>query len=199
MNFPSVIDETQVPAKTASGSRAAFREIYERTERSLHRVAWAVLLDRAEASDVVQEAYLQLHRDMSRLPADVRIDAWLCRVTINLACSWRRRLVRFGRGWVAPSHRSDPERQVGERQGLDVLMRALSALPAGQRGVAALHLDAGLSPIEIAEVLEITSNSARVTLHRALKQLREALAAAGIDPESLSAPTQTTTSQETDE
>lgn len=190
MTFSSAIDETQATAD-ALAVRETFRQIYERTERSLHRVAWAVLLDRAEAADVVQEAYLQLHRELERLPPDVRIEAWLCRVTVNLACSWRRRLVRFGRRWVAPSHRGDPEQQVGEREGLEVLKQALLALPARQRAVAALHLDRGLTPAEIAETLEITANLARVSLHRALTQLRTALSDAGIDPESLSAPSPT--------
>ena len=165
--------------------QSAFRELYQRFERRLHRVAYATLLDHSEASDVVQEVFVRLHHQ--GLPTDVNVDAWLWRVTLNSALSWRRRLLRFGRAWSAPRPASaDPEHALGIRQGLDTLRAAIRALPPKQRAVVALHLDAGLQPSEIAEALEITPNAARVTLHRALKSLQESLTNAGIDPGSLS-------------
>jgi RNA polymerase sigma-70 factor (ECF subfamily) len=53
---------------------------------------------------------------------------------------------------------------------------ALSKLPSKRRQVVLLRLDAGLSYAEIAQVVGSTEGSARVLVHLALKELREALA-----------------------
>jgi RNA polymerase sigma-70 factor (ECF subfamily) len=180
----------------ARGDGAAFRGLYERTERRLHRLAYATLLDEAEASEAVQEAFVRLHREARRLPADTRVEAWLWRVTLNAALSWRRRWVRFGRPWAPPRRLGvNPEQQVGAREGMRVLEAGMRALPPKQRAVAALHLDEGLEPAAIAPLLELTPNATRVTLHRALQALRERLTAAGIDPTTLNEPGAQATSE----
>lgn len=175
----------------ARGDRVAFRGLYERTERRLHRLAWATLLDHAEASDVVQEVFVRLHQqaEAGKLAADTNLEGWLWKVTLHASLSWRRKWLRFGRPWASPGKlRDNPEDALGAREGLDVLRDGLLALPAKQRAVAALHLDEGLAPTEIAAMLDLTPNAARVTLHRALQSLRQTLTAAGIDPTSLSTP-----------
>ena len=58
-------------------------EIFEAERPRLLRVAARVLGDRAEAADVVQQAWLRLHRtgaDIESLPA------WLTTVTTRLCC-----------------------------------------------------------------------------------------------------------------
>lgn len=47
--------------------------------------------------------------------------------------------------------------------------------------MASLFLESELTPSEIAPLLDMTPNTARVTLHRALRELRAALEANGID------------------
>jgi DNA-directed RNA polymerase specialized sigma24 family protein len=62
-----------------------------------------------------------------------------------------------------------------------IVERSLGELPLKQRAVACLFLEAELAPAEIAPLMGMTANAARVTLHRALARLRADLAAAGID------------------
>jgi len=51
------LDDRTLAARAAGRDFAAVRLITERNNRRLFRAAWAVLKDRAEAEDVVQEAY----------------------------------------------------------------------------------------------------------------------------------------------
>jgi RNA polymerase sigma factor (sigma-70 family) len=178
--------ERQVNPRTLPQDRAAFRALYERTQRTLHRAAWGITLNAAEASDVVHDAYARLLASAATLRDDTNVEAWLLRVTVNQALSWRRRLVRWGQGEdVSPVARVTPERETGAREATRHLLVAMRALPPAQRAVVTLRLESGLSPAQIAEVLGREPNAVRVTLHRGLEQLRARLKAAGVDPAGL--------------
>jgi RNA polymerase sigma-70 factor (ECF subfamily) len=156
-----------------------FQQLYRRHQPRLQRLTYAVLLDPHEAADVVQETFLKLHRHP--LP-DQAAEAWLVRVALNSALSWRRRLLRFHRpALVETATARTPERDVAARQGLETIRAAWKDLPPLQRAVVALHVDQGLEPSAIAEALDITPNHARVTLHRGIKTVRERLSSAGVD------------------
>jgi RNA polymerase sigma-70 factor (ECF subfamily) len=155
----------------SEGELVAFRHVYVEHQPRLQRLAYAVVLDRDEAADVVQEAFLKLHRE-GTVP---NVEAWLMKVTLRSALSWRRRLLRFRR--PAPLETTTavtPERDAAARQGLLVMQGALEKLPALQRAVLALNVDRGLEPSDVAAALGISANHARVTLHRALKAVRAA-------------------------
>jgi RNA polymerase sigma-70 factor (ECF subfamily) len=159
---------------------AAFQQQYRRHQPRLQRLAYAVLLDRDEAADVVQETFLKLHRHP--LPDGVAAEPYLTRVALNSALSWRRRLLRFQRpAPVDTATARTPERELAAHQGLSTMRAAWTALPRLQRAAVALHVDQGLEPSAVAAALDITPNHARVTLHRALKAVRERLASAGVD------------------
>ncbi len=158
---------------------AAFQLLYRRHQPRLQRVVYAVLLDRDEAADVVQETFLKLHRSP---PPQAMVEAWLVRVALNAALSWRRRILRFNRPSPAPTVTSrTPERDAQANQGLEVMRRAWQGLPPLQRAAIALHVDQGFEPQAVAEALNITPNHARVSLHRALKSVRTQLASVGLD------------------
>ncbi len=53
--------------------------------------------------------------------------------------------------------------------------------PVRPVAAACLFLEAELSPAEIAMLLDLTPNAARVTVHRALTHIRADLKAAGVD------------------
>lgn len=56
-------------ARVAAGDRAAFEDIYRRTSAKLFGVCLRILLDRHEAEDALQTAYLSVWRNASRFEA----------------------------------------------------------------------------------------------------------------------------------
>jgi RNA polymerase sigma-70 factor, ECF subfamily len=179
--------EAALLARAALGDDRAFAELYEIHRRRLYRLAFGVLLDVHEAREAVQEAFLQLHRAAPTWEPRALVGTWLYRVVLNHCLSLKQRLLRFARSAGPPelssSHLSgaSPEKSASLKEAAAIVQKSLSGLPARQRAVACLFLEAELAPTEIAPLVDMTPNAARVTLHRALTQIRADLAAAGID------------------
>ncbi|WP_108659275.1 sigma-70 family RNA polymerase sigma factor [Acuticoccus kandeliae] len=73
-------------AKTALGDRRAFRRLYERSSGRLFAVCVRILHDRAEAEDVVQDAYVKIWRYAERFSASrARAMTWMIAIARNLA------------------------------------------------------------------------------------------------------------------
>ncbi len=168
-------------ARVAAGDERAFRDLYDRHQLRLHRLAHGVLIDRDEAREAVQEAFLALHRAAPTWRADASVGTWLYRVVLNHCLSLRARLLRLARPRGSRSAPSSPERAVVLGEAARIALRSLEALPMKQRAVAVLFLEAELSPSEIAPIVDATPNAVRVALHRALTTLRADLAAAGFE------------------
>lgn len=73
-------------AHAARGDRAAFDALYETTSARLHAICVAVLKDRPEAEDVLQEIYVAIWQDAGRYQASgLSPMAWLVTIARNRA------------------------------------------------------------------------------------------------------------------
>ncbi|MEA2749384.1 MAG: hypothetical protein QOI41_3527 [Myxococcales bacterium] len=179
-------DDASAMARVAAGDDRAFGRLYETHRKRLFRLAYGVVLDANEASEAVQEAFLRLHQAAPSWEPRAAVGTWLYRVVLNHCLSLKQRLLRLARPvFAAPSSSSSlvesPEKRAALGEAMRIVEGSLAALPMKQRAVACLFLEAELAPAEIAPLVDMTPNAARVTLHRALSRLRADLGAAGID------------------
>lgn len=143
---------------------------------ALVRLAVA-LVDRLEtAEDIVQEAFLQLFRNWSRLRDTGAADAYLRRAVVNRSRDeLRARRVRRAHSprRLIPVPSSEEQVFLAERERL--LLNALKALPHKQREVLALRYFVGLSERETAAVVGRPLGTVKSAAHRGIAALREAL------------------------
>ena len=139
-----------------------------------YRVAFRVLGDRAEASEVAQEAMARAFVRWGSV-AD-HPEPWVARVATNLAIGvWRKRRPTLPLGDV---HAAKDSMAVAlERHGL---VAALTKLPRRQREVLALRYLADLPEADVAEQLRTSIGSVKQHAHRGLARLRAEL---GLDAE----------------
>ena len=158
-------------------------EAYDDHQRDLFSFAFAIVRDREEADDVVQETFARLVREVAagRPPRQVR--PWLFTVCTNIARSRLRRqrvagrwLHLFGQG--PHDAGDDTEGSILRREAHGELHRALAALPADQRVVLLLAAQ-GFGGEEIAAVIGRSHGATRNLLWRARTALRARL---GEDP-----------------
>ena len=157
-----------------SGDADAFAWFFTTEYPQVVRLLTVVVHDRSHAEDLAQEAFVRLHRNWEKVSRYENPEAWVRRVALNRAFSWRRRegrrhdLERLAET-RHPAHVPPPD---GDRT--DVV-RALGALPPRDRALVVLyHLeDRPLS--EVAEVLGLTHGGAKVALHRARRRLAHLL------------------------
>ena len=135
-------------------------------ENRLYRAALAILGDRQEAQDAVQDAFV---RYLERAPE--KLDdppAWLMRVLVNRCRDLYRKNRRRG---TVPLLRELPVPGPEERQELEELY----ALSPPDRAVIHLRYYEGWSTAEIARLLGVREGTVRSRLSRARARLRRLL------------------------
>lgn len=159
-----------------AGSLEDFDRLYEATHNRLYATLATLLRNRAAAEDCVQEAYMRAFKAWPRWRADAPAEAWLHRIAINVAVSYRRR---------------ERLREVGElirRVGLPPdpdpsgslvpdLVRELRALPPNQAAALVLRYLHGYSNREIAHAIGVPERTIASRLAYARSRLQARLTA----------------------
>lgn len=155
----------------------AFERVVRGRETQLLRIAYRILGNWADAEDVAQDVFVRLHRHGLNFANEAALNSWLYRVAINL-CIDRGRGARLTGELpeLAAAHPSaEAELIRGERK--ELLMMALSRLPARERAAVVLREIEGLSSAEVAAALGSSEGTVRSQVSKAMAKLREILRA----------------------
>lgn len=162
-----------------AGSRQAFETLLAQQERRVYTLALHLLGHAAEAEDVTQDTFIEVHRALPTFRGRSRLDTWVCRIAVNLCLQRRRkRAVMTTALWPdslsAPVQDDPVQRTLGvELQ--TVIARAVATLPEAQRDVFILHEMEGWSYSEVAESLGCPVGTVKSRLSAALARLRPLL------------------------
>ena len=150
-------------------------ELYRSYAPDLLEMLWVFVGDKATAEDLVQEAFLRVHRAWSRLdPSSAR--SYLRTTAFNLARSgFRRRMVALRHRPTGPGHTASPEGDVVLREDQREVAAALRRLPARQRQCVVLRYWSDLGDQQIAVELGISVNSVKTHLRRGLVAMEKQL------------------------
>jgi len=168
----------------AGGEQAAFRELFARLAPLLLRIAQRQLGRAADAQDVLQQTFLQLHRARHDFDARAKLRPWVITIAMNLGRDMLRRRTRWGETEVDETVLAAPAPAQGEAERAETsahVRAALSRLPAAQREVIELHWFEELSFDDIAQIVGAKPGAVRVRAHRGYATLRKALVGDGVD------------------
>lgn len=157
---------------------ARFRRIYERHYASLLAYALRRAPDRAEAQDVVADAFLVLWRRLGDAPEDdEQILPWLYgvihRVLANRLRARQRQERLTERFAQMLADEATLEEIASHRQDAQRLLQALLELSERERELLLLSAWERLPTSELARVFGCSENAAAIRLHRARKRLIE--------------------------
>jgi RNA polymerase sigma-70 factor, ECF subfamily len=179
--------EAQVLARAQAGDHHAFAQLYSLHKRRIYSLCLRMVGNIAEAEDLTQEAFLQLHRKIGTFRGDSAFSTWLHRLAINVVLMQLRKkglsLISLDEA-MEPAPEEGPGRSFGAPDltlagAIDrlALERAVSDLPAGYRLIFILHDVEGFEHNEIAAMLDCSIGNSKSQLHKARLKLREALRA----------------------
>jgi RNA polymerase sigma-70 factor (ECF subfamily) len=181
-----------VPPKTSEedsrAEEAAFQSFVERNLRFAFRVAWALLRNRSDADDVVQECFLRLYRKRAwrgipglakEITEEIKDErAYLARVVWRIARDRQRRPAREEGGIemdtiIATDH--SPEAAALSSSGIVRIHRLIDTLPEELRQPLVLSTLEEMTSAQIGVALGIPEGTVRTRIQRARLLLKQKL------------------------
>lgn len=184
-------DEVDLVGRARAGEVDAFGELVRRYQRRAVSVAYRLLGNLEDASDVSQDAFVRAYRSLSQLDDPSRFGGWLMRVVCNLSLNFRRSrasraAASLDDAMIAGANVRAPggSNSGGETGGgdsapdelNDAVLAGLDQLPENQRLALVLFSVEGLPQKQVAEMLDCSVELVKWNVFQARKKLKEALA-----------------------
>ena len=174
--------DLKLASQAAAGDSKALTQLYETHRDRVYAVAYRILKDAAEASDILQDTFVVLIEGRRGTPPKSSVRGWLVRVASNLAIDrYRQRRVRSAKPDDRPAEferasraRSPESAAFGGELSAEV-REAIEQLSDKLRGVILLRYAGGLSYEEVADALDCSIGTVKSRLARAHARLTGSL------------------------
>lgn len=174
-------DEELVAAYLHSEDREILETLIRRHLGRVRRLAYPMVLNHADADDVVQEVLVRVVQGLASFRGEATFSTWLGRVTMNTIYRFLARRNKAPRPSPcdmrcreAPGP-AQPENAALHQELDAAVTRALEALPPELRAAIVWTTFDGVTPAEVAEIEGCTRATVYWRIHRARKALRRAL------------------------
>jgi RNA polymerase sigma-70 factor (ECF subfamily) len=172
------------------GAESAYEELLARFQQPVYNLAVRLLSDPSDASDVVQEVFLKIFRNVGNFRGQSSLKTWVYRITVNEAYNARRWFVRHRRGEVGLEDEHEEFRspvdfledggrsafdQVFDREKQVLIEQALSRINPVFREAVVLRDVADLTYEEVAQILKVSLGTVKSRILRGREALREEL------------------------
>lgn len=173
------------------GSPGAYETLLSRFQQPVYNLALRLLNDVSDASDVTQEVFLKVFRNVGHFRGQSSLKTWIYRITVNEAHNQRRWFFRHRQREVGleeeqedarsmvevlPDGAQSPYDYVFDREKHDLIVGALAKINPSFRQAVVLRDMADLSYEEIAEVLQLSLGTVKSRILRGREALRQELA-----------------------
>ncbi len=173
--------ESELVARSAAGDIDAFGQLYEMHRRRVYSLCLRMMGNPADAEDMTQEVFIQVHRKIGSFRGEAAFTTWLHRLTVNqILMHFRKRNVRLEttteegdmKDLIQPGTERPRAMPIVDRIALE---QAIKKLPPGYRSVFLLHDVQGYEHEEIARILDCSVGTSKSQLHKARMKLRQIL------------------------
>ncbi len=175
------LNDNELISKVLSGDQQAYAGLVNRYQNYVFTLTLRMIKSREDAEEVAQDIFIKAYRSLSSFRGDAKFSTWLYTI-VNTTC------ITFLRKKKLEVHSLDNEKVMEAADSIDSGMRAnqveqksrsamvnnaISLLGPDDAQVITLFYKGEQSLEEIAGVLGIEMNTAKVRLHRARARLRE--------------------------
>lgn len=169
---------TDINSALTGEQMSGFDELYRKHYRRVYSICLRMTGNVAEAEDLTQEVFIQLHRKLGSFRGESAFTTWLHRLTVNqVLMHFRKRSVKSelttDDGEMPDSIDPDtinPEAMpIVDRISIET---AIAQLPPGYRTCFILHDVEGYEHEEIARILGCSPGTSKSQLHKARLKLR---------------------------
>jgi RNA polymerase sigma-70 factor (ECF subfamily) len=187
----AALEDHRLLSGLQAGDERAYEQLIERFQTPIYNLAFRLLNDQADASDVLQEVFLKVFRNIGHFRGECSLRTWLYRIAVNESHNRRRWLFRHRPGetgidaatddsemWEKPLFDTSetPFDFTMNREAQLLLEEGLAAINPVFRSALVLREVEDMSYEEIAEILEISIGTVKSRIVRGREALRHYLA-----------------------
>lgn len=175
------LNDTEIISKVLSGDQQAYAGLVSRYQSYVFTLALRFTKNREDAEEVSQDIFIKAYRSLADFRGASKFSTWLYTI-VNTTC------ITFLRKKKLQTHSLDNEKvfevadgqdsgmranQVEQKSKLSMVNNAIAMLNTDDAEIITLFYKAEQSLEEIAQILKIEPNTAKVRLHRARARLKE--------------------------
>lgn len=172
-------DDKELIALCRSGSDNGYAGLYNKYAKRLYNTIHRIVLHTSEAEDILQETFVAVFSDISKLETVDNLDAWMKRVAINRSISQlrKRRAVFLDIEEADIDSAEQYHTHDGEQLECRIadLQQAIGQLPELYRTIVNLHVFEDMPQEEIGRALGMSHTAVRSQYHRAKKKIAQLL------------------------
>jgi RNA polymerase sigma-70 factor, ECF subfamily len=176
--------DAELAHRITRGERKAFEEFVDAYGARVHRLVRRYVENGADAEDVTQEIFCDLHRSIGGYRGEAALSTWTYRVALNHCWKYRQKrsqdTVPFDEQFAEAADddwRMDPAASAAKGELAEQVHTALSALSQPHHDVVVLCEIQGLTYQECANTLQIPIGTVKSRLFHAFRRLRGLLGA----------------------
>ena len=187
------VSDRELVARCRAGDEAAFDALVLRHRERAFNIAYPLLLNYEDATEVAQDAFVKVYRSIGGFRGDCEFTTWLYQIVVNLARNKRRWWMRRGKRTTVsmdcPVETRDgemtaqvaaatdpPDAEVARAEFVKTLEERIANLPTRHREVLLLRNVEDMSYEKIAVVLDCSVGTVKSRIARAREALRQAMA-----------------------
>jgi RNA polymerase sigma-70 factor, ECF subfamily len=186
-------EEHSLIRKAQAGDRLAFEELVSRYDKDVLRLAMNLVRRREDAPDIYQESFLRVYRNLDRFRFECSFYTWLYRIVTNVGLDHLRRRSSRREDQAPASEEADgtardffdrqpeqsaaanPERALLGQELGEQIAEAMKRLSPRERIVFEMKHSHGMKLRAIGDLLGTSEETAKNSLFRATRKLRESL------------------------
>jgi RNA polymerase sigma-70 factor, ECF subfamily len=177
------LEETEMISRCQRGDQEALKEIFDKYNKKVYRIAYGVVRQREEALDIVQEVFIKLFHSIKNFKGKSHFYTYLYRMVMNTAIDHARKtgkqiissLDQEGSFQPFDDLEKGPERILLQKELEERVKLAMDKLPAEQRAALIFRDVEGLSYQEMAETMGCSIGTVMSRLHYGRKRMQELL------------------------
>jgi len=172
MSFVISMTEVELIESCLANDRLAQKALYDRYRKAMYTIAYRMTGDFELANDVLQDAFVNIFRKLSKFRRESTLGAWIKTIVVRTAL----KKIKQRRSFVEleDKHTSGMV-DWGDYLQTEYLEKAIKNLPDGYRAVFVMIEIEGYAHKEVAEMLEISEGTSKSQLFHAKKKLRKTL------------------------
>ncbi|MDQ3292758.1 MAG: RNA polymerase sigma factor [Bacteroidota bacterium] len=182
------IPDIEVVERVLTGEKELYELLIRRHNQKLYRTLRSYLQVETEVEDAMQDTYLRAYENLHQFRKDALFSTWLIRIGINVALAKLRERKHLASATTIEGLQDsnlilqipepslmNPEKITIQKEGKQLLEKAIDCLPEKYRTIYVLREMEDLSINEISQCLDLSESNVKVRLHRAKSMLKESL------------------------